>query len=41
MLLEIRMPNTLEEAKEPEPMTKERTMKIQSQMRDLDSRQLA
>jgi hypothetical protein len=35
------MLSTLEEAKEPEPKTKERTMNIQSQMRDLDSVQLA
>jgi len=41
MLVEINMPSTLEEAKEPMPKTKERTINIQSQMRDLDSGQLA
>jgi hypothetical protein len=35
------MPSTLEEAKEPEPKTKNSTMNIQSQMRDLDLVQLA
>jgi hypothetical protein len=30
MLLEIRTPNTLEEANAPEPTTKERTINIQS-----------
>jgi len=41
ILVEIHMPSTLEEAKEPVPKTKERTTNIQSQMRDLDSVQLA
>lgn len=41
ILVEIHMPSTLEEAKEPVLKTKKRTMNIQSQMRDLDSVQLA
>jgi hypothetical protein len=35
------MPRTLREAKKPEPKTKEGTMNIQSQMRDMDSVQMA